>query len=270
MDDAAIARFASAVLEDLEACEDREEREAGYVRAMRHLASMVKSEVERPTLGALPGFSFIAGELQAPTGEDRETRNAAAKEFPLTFSLFDDFAEVVHAEAHPLLKNDKAPITRRTRQLTMLTSHAHLFCQWGEIAKASSFLYVASASLYALADPEAPGTEGDKRSRLEVLSAMCRVGAVAAGRAIPITAASFARRVTADLGAIARAAARLEGLPELDPFFDLHGGDSVRGWEPSVALLAAEEMGRGLKRIPAEKPSTPSAVVPMQRSRKRP
>lgn len=264
MDDESAGRLAKALIEDLDARSTYEGRLLTLVRALRHVEEVERARVgEQGTIGDLPGFTEISARLRAETSGN--ARSAAPREPPDPASVLmprygPHWSRLSRHDIDGMLEHAPGPVTALCRHLATLAAQAHLACQWGHFAEAVPILRCLCGLVGQLRELGEP--EGEAAMALSCVQLFACVGMDAAAVPIPLTAAALARRAAADLGAIARASARMEGRPDLDPDFEAQPTDSVRGIDPAQARLAAEAIAEAIRRAPPPPPPKPAALEP--------
>ena len=278
MGDDDLGRFAKALLADLDAVTTYEARILTLGRALRHLeAGGAAAPWRATTFGDLPGFDDLAAELRRPAAA--EGADAAADPAPRAPPDAKEWAhfgpatapgwsELARRDVADLIAASPGPVTAFCRRLASVAASAHAACQRGAPAKAAPMLLVLGAVL----DLQRPPRDASRRvDALDLCTLFCHTGGVAAQRGMVLLATALARRAAADLGAIARAAASLEGRPECDPPDEDIGHDSIRGVGPESARASALHLRASLLRAqaPAAAPVLPAAPPPPRRGRRR-
>lgn len=265
MNDEEVGQFAKALLGELEMRTTYEGRLLTLARGLRHLESIGQTQATSAgTIGDLPGYAAIVAELQANNASDRPPVPSHGDVASASSAILDpDWAPhwtaLARGDIGVLIDSAPGPLTAHCRRLAALGAQAHLACQWGQLAEGAPMLWCLGGLLDRLRT--LGDGEGDVNDPLASLTIVCRVGATAAERSIPLTATALARRAAADLGAIARAAARLEGKADLDRDFEALPGDSVRGLDPERAARCVLAIQKSLGCV-AHRAPTPTASLP--------
>ncbi len=258
MTDDDFGRLARAVLKDLELNTTDEGRFLTLVRALWHIEDVTRREaLEGVTpsshkLVHAPGWAecvaLAKGQALAP-GEDP---GPDVSDVVPTPDELGQIREMADRDIAHLLATAPGPLTTCFRRLAAVTASAHLACQWGCIAAAVPMMRWCAGAMSMLHDRCAPPPKVPP-PEVQTMVVLALVASVATERRFATLATTLTRRLTADLGALARAAARLEGAAECDPHFDGDENviDSVRGLKPAAAEAAARSLGRALDLLPA-------------------
>ncbi|MDB4931585.1 MAG: hypothetical protein JWM10_4069 [Myxococcaceae bacterium] len=265
MNDEEIGQFAKELLGELETRTTYEGRLLTLARCLRQMESIGQAQATAVgTIGDLPGYAAIVAELQAYDAVERPSAASHGSAASASSAILDpDWAPhwtaLARGDIGVLIDSAPGPLTAHCRRLAALGAQAHLACQWGQLAEGAPMLWCLGGLLDRL---RVLGVgEHDADDPLASLAIFCRMGAVAAERSIPLTATALARRAAGDLGAVARAAARLEGKADLDPNFEALPGDSIRGLDPARAAQCALLVQKALGRV-AQKATVPVTSAP--------
>ncbi len=220
-----MGQLARATLEDLSKQSTYEGKLLTLVRTLRHLAQIARDEGLRRTQreeGWGPGWDECAALYEAL---GQETPKAGKKKRPsrdprelLKPEVVEQMNRLMEAQVERLVERSPGPLSARLRRMAFITATAHMACQWGCFEAAERPLHWCVVTLQSM---RACWDAGDEKNvhRLDILGALAAVGSIAAKRRHVALCTGIARRLTSEIAAMARAAARLEGLPEADPEF---------------------------------------------------
>ena len=147
----------------------------------------------------------------------------------------------------------KPTLSAQLRRMAFVTGTAHMVCQWGTFEAAEKPLEWCSAILRLL---QSQWASDDEKSvhRLDILGVLAIVGSIAARQRYVTLATGVARRLTAELAAMARVAARREGMTEADPVFEgRHDAvESLTGMDRETAEASLNDFAGALEKTLAE------------------
>lgn len=145
-----------------------------------------------------------------------------------------------------LIASSPGPLTEYLRRVTSVAANALLACQFGSFSDAPPMLRWCVHALLAMRQR---WSSAANTHPLYVSSALALTAASGAELGHTTVAAGAIRRFTANLAAMARAAARLEGTPEADP--DFAGPEpllsTIVGLDRQTATFSAKDIALALE-----------------------
>lgn len=275
LNDEAMGQMARATLEDLARQSTYEGKLLTLVRTLRHLEEFTRDETVRRTQPRGewgPGWDeceaiYQAGGREEPPRNPPGTRSPQDPRILLTAESFERIQGTAMRQVERLMEKAPGSLSARLRRMAFVTGTALMVCQWGAFEAAEKPLEWCSAILNLLRSQW--DTEDKKNAhRLDILGVIAIMGSIAASRRYVTLASAIARRLTAELAAMARAAARREGMEEADPIFEGRPDvvESLTGMDRTTAEASLNDFARALEKTLAGMPQTPPPAA--TRSRK--
>lgn len=255
-------RLARATLEDLEPQKTYEGRLLTLASVLWHVDAQAREEVRRTDtgsstrLGDTPGWQECYEIYKARCAATKEAAQAAPAPKMTEKDMSDvtpTTQEVEHAgrlaarDIEHLISSAPGPMTACFRRLATITASAHLACQWGCFSDAAPMMRWCAGVLATLRSHWSSKDQSGQ-NRLEADCVLAIVASIATEQGYATLATGLTRRLTAEFGAIARAAARLEGVPEADPIFAGSEAmvDTIRGMDQPTAEAAVRDLAGAL------------------------
>ena len=228
-----ISELANALLVEIESNATREGRIVAIEQTLRSLLSAgsrdtgQRAAVNQSRVRQIPGWDDCSRWYRATTAPSKNSKSKRSekscdvKKNEPALSSYEVLLRhrLCSSVFQKLVGHPTPPTLRYFRQLAIMGAMAHIACQWGCFSEAKLILEQLSPCLWSLRN-RAICTEQQDDHFLGVESILALLSPVAIDRGYPLLATAMTRRLCANLGALCRAAARIEGLPGCDPLFD--------------------------------------------------
>lgn len=250
MNDEALGLLAKALLADLANIHGPEGRVIAVARVIAHARDCGRDDAMNSTEHAVkwadPKVEIArAAELAKLREQGADVPEAARPRAPRLEEVVQH-AAAGNAMARRLIDTAPGPVTRYARAMLLASLPAQFAAQCGERVEYNRVMYWISQACAGL---QASMPEGmtPRESIFDVLCLLALIGSMMdtdSDEYDPEMMIAIARRTAANLGSIARAAARLEGRAECDQIFWIDDtiASSVRGLEPYEARICAAQI----------------------------